>query len=67
MRSHQYALDTRNEINDDKVTFTSRKSYGDTSDIEASENEEEGLGDTSHISVLAANGDAVSVTTSVGY
>ena len=67
MRSDQFALDTKNKINENKVTYTNRKSYGDTTDIEASKTEEEGLGDTSHISVLAANGDAVSVTSSVGY
>ena len=29
--------------------------------------DDEDLGDTSHVSILAPNGDAVSVTTSVGH
>ncbi|XP_072017539.1 scoloptoxin SSD14-like isoform X2 [Amphiura filiformis] len=63
LRSKQFAANTADEINDAYVTHANRKDYDISQDIP---DEEEGLGDTSHVSVLAANGDAVSVTTSVG-
>ena len=71
MKSKQFAKLTASLINDTHVTYTSRFDY----DIstrgrglrDGGAERKEGLGDTGHVSVVADNGDAVSVTTSVGY
>ncbi|XP_058442717.1 scoloptoxin SSD14-like [Malaya genurostris] len=59
LTSNSYAANVRSQI-DDKQTFTAYHHYGaDFSNIE-----DQG---TAHVSVLAANGDAVSATSTINY
>ena len=69
MNSKQFAQDTREILNDAYVTYSEAERDDRAYDQKDSipEVQDDMPGDTSHISVLAANGDAVSVTTSVGY
>ena len=70
MRSPEYSAYIRGliEAASPNVTFTDSQSYNilnftdevmDAKDVD--------VGDTSHVSILAPNGDAVLITTSVGY
>ena len=73
MGSKEFAKLTASLINDTYVTYPTRYEYDDLYEDFLNttgglgEEEAQGLGDTAHISVLAENGDAVSLTTSVGY
>ena len=81
LTSRDYARTICSKINDTYVTYKYGSTYDTFDDLPMSssegrrrrspaldlEEEEEGMyGDTSHLSVYAENGDAVSLTTSVG-
>lgn len=57
--SPEFAADIRRQIFDNQ-TFTDTKHYGGDFNVVTDTG-------TSHVSILAANGDAISVTTSINY
>lgn len=61
LSSMDYARDVAASVSDNEVTFTNGSYY------KASQHVSTTLGGTSHVNVLAANGDAVLSTTSVNY
>ncbi|XP_071482929.1 glutathione hydrolase 1 proenzyme-like [Diadema antillarum] len=70
LRSREFSTFIRNLISDHEnvVVFSKGSKYDIAYEVDGEdEDDSEEEGDTSHISVLAPNGDAVSVTTSVGY
>ncbi|XP_033109426.1 glutathione hydrolase 1 proenzyme-like [Anneissia japonica] len=62
LASENYARKIRDTISDDMVSYANASYYSTRHD-----DTNDKLGDTSHVSVLAANGDAVSVTTTVNW
>lgn len=70
MNSKQFAQNTRETLNSAYVTYSEAerddRAYDQKDNIPDVQGDDM-TGDTSHICVLDANGDAVSVTTSVGY
>ncbi|XP_071964321.1 glutathione hydrolase 1 proenzyme-like [Antedon mediterranea] len=62
LTSEEFAREIRDTIKDNTVTYTN-SSYYSNGEVDATDD----IGGTSHLNVLAENGDAVSVTTSVNY